>query len=208
MLSQARADGSQHRKDCRKEDGAAAADQIIDRVRDPRGEESNGNVRARVDETDNPAILPAQGRVRSALVAERRRTIRDPELLCEGQIGAIRTRLVPALDGGSNGVEDNCDVQDLRQLPAVRHFFAENDTVILIELLDLVDESGRLRSESAFDENRGDFLELVLTCEAFYIRDQLRFGKTDKRVADPVVVSKFPAKVLGAGSKLEHCWLL
>lgn len=110
MLSETGADRSQDGEDSRNEDGTTTTDVIVDRVRDPGAEKGDGNVRAGIDETDNPAVLPTQGCVLSACITETSRTIGDAELLGKGQVRTVGAGLVPALDSRGDGIENDGNV--------------------------------------------------------------------------------------------------
>jgi hypothetical protein len=81
-------------------------------------------IRTRVDEPDNPAILLT----RSRRLTYRPR-IRDTERLAKRQVGAIRPRLVPALDSSCDGVEDDGKVEYSRQFEPMGDFFADSCTI-------------------------------------------------------------------------------
>ena len=167
-LREARPKRRKQREDSRDEDGPLAANQVVDRIRDPSRKQRNRNIRARIDESDNPAVLLARPsrRTRSARVW-------DPKRLAESQVRAVGTRLVPALDRGRDRVEDDGEVQHARQLEAVRDFFADGLAVAGIEFLDLLVQRGRLREEGAFDQERLDVLQAVLGGEAVDVGEEL-----------------------------------
>lgn len=90
MLSGSGADWGQEREDSSNEDGPSTAKPVVEWIRDPASEQSDGDVRNGVDEAYDPTILLA-GTRRLALVA----SIRDAEAFLESEIGAIRAGLIP-----------------------------------------------------------------------------------------------------------------
>lgn len=75
-------------------------------------QETDCNVRRRIDEANKPRVLAADCGGRAVL-----RIVRDAHLDRESEIGSIRTGLIPALDTSSNRVEDNGDIEDSWVLP-------------------------------------------------------------------------------------------
>jgi hypothetical protein len=153
-------------------------------TRDPGREQSDGNVRARVDKSDDPAVL-----LTIAVCGTLRTRVWDAKSLAKGQIGAVGARLIPTLDGRGNGIEDDGEVEHARKLEAMGELFANSKTVSLIELLDLFEQERRLREERALYEKRLDILEVVVVGELVDICEKLGLGNADQRIANPVYVS-------------------
>lgn len=64
----------------------------------------------------------------------------------------IHTSLIPSLDSGSNGVEDDSIVQTPGELPAMRDLFTQANTVVFIEFRQSLEVPGVLGDESTFFE--------------------------------------------------------
>ena len=134
MLSAGHAKRCQDRKNGSDEDGSSTADPIVDRIRDPSRaigvsalvksrsmqdlQECNGNIRARIDEADDPGVLLS---VRVRLVVFESRSIWNSKVLWKAQVGTVGAGLVPALNSGSDGIQDDGEVQNLGMLPAMEN---------------------------------------------------------------------------------------
>lgn len=169
---------------------------MIDRVRDPSGavlcqftscrkskrdlQETDSNVRRRVDEANKPGVLATFGR---AIAIER--IVRDTHLNRKGEIGAIRTSLIPTLDAGSDGVEDDSEVENARVLPLVSNLLGQNSAVFFIELVDGVNMGGVLSNQRSLDQVWCDISEVELGGEIFDIADQLVLRDAHEGVLDP-----------------------
>lgn len=164
MLSRSGPDRSQKREDRSNEDGPAAPKPVIQRVRKPSSEKSDGDVGNRVDESYDPAVLVA-GTGCLAYSA----TIWDAELLREGEVGAIRsclipganhvsffyTRLImdsPALDGRRDRVEHDCEVGGARVPPAFGDLQMQLLALGIIQSIDPVDIRWTLCNQCTFAE--------------------------------------------------------
>ena len=74
-------------------------------------------------------------------------------------------------------------------LPLVRDFLVQNASVLVVELLDLIDTVRVLGYQRAFDEVVTDIAKIVVRSELFDIRDQLSLGNSGERVLDSTMVS-------------------
>lgn len=188
----------------------ASAKDVIDRVRDPCGAEQwsgnlvghsihgfnlqkgNGNVRAGIDETDNPAILLACARGQTRIP-----TIWNTQSSSEGQVRTVGASLIPALDGGGDGVHDDGEVEHPRLLESVRPLLAKRDALVLVQLVQLFEEEGRLGNKSTFAQERGLFRQAMLGTPSINIGEKLLFRDADERVFDSASVSKGGVRVRG-----------
>jgi hypothetical protein len=103
--------------------------------------------------------------------------------------GINPTRLIPSLDCSCNGVEDDGHVENPRVPPLVRDFLVQNASILLVELLDLIDMVRALCYQRALDEVVTDIAKIVVGSELLDIRDQLRLGDSGERVLDSPMVS-------------------
>ena len=103
--------------------------------------------------------------------------------------GINPTSLIPSLDCSCNGVEDDGHVENTRVLPPVRDFLVQNASILLVELLDLIDMVRVLCYQRAFDEVVMDIAKIVVSSELFDIREQLGLGDSGERVLDSTIVS-------------------
>jgi len=74
-------------------------------------------------------------------------------------------------------------------LPLVRDLLVQNTSILVVELVDLVDMVRALGYQSTFDEISGDVGHVIVGSELFDILDQLRLGDSGERVLDPGMVS-------------------
>lgn len=110
-------------------------------------QEANGNIRARIDEPNDPAVPLTRARGRAL-----RTSIGNAQSPTESQVRAVAASLIPALDGRGDRVHDDGEVQDPRLLEAVGALLAQCNTLGLIQLLELLKEKRSLGDESTFAE--------------------------------------------------------
>ena len=172
MLSASGPDGREETENGTDENGDSTSHKMVDRVRDPAGEESNGNVRASVDKAGDPLVSVAECRV-------------DAELHGKGQVGAVRAGLIPALDGGSDGVENDGEVQNLGVVPAMLPFDCQALAVFFVELENRVKSTRALSNESTFLKKRKLVHQVSLFGELFHVGEKLVLGNANEWIADP-----------------------
>ena len=106
------------------------------------------------------------------------------------KVGGINpTSLIPSLDCSCNRVEDDGQVENTRVLPLVRYLLVQNASILLVELLDLIDMVRALCYQRAFDEVVTDIAKIVVGGELFNVGDQLSLGDSGERVLDSTMVS-------------------
>lgn len=201
-LGRSHANRSQEREDGSDEDGMATAKQVVDGIRDPcaavsrvserklgiKGQdlqESNGDVRASVDEANDPAVLLA-----GACGLTDRAIVGDAESIAKSQVSTVAASLIPALDSGGNRVHDDGEVQDPRLLEAMSALFAQGDLLGLIELVQLFEQERSLGDKCTLAQQSCLRLEAPTRRKVVNVRKELLLGDADKRVADSVKVSK------------------
>lgn len=69
-------------------------------------QEGDSNIWTRIDEANDPGVLLA-----GALSGTERSGVGYAEVLREAQVGTIGTSLIPSLDSGSNGVQDDREIE-------------------------------------------------------------------------------------------------
>jgi hypothetical protein len=92
--------------------------------------------------------------------------------------------LVPTLDSRCNRVQDDGEVKHPREFEAVGDLLSNGRTVVLVELLYLLEQRRRLGKERALDKERLYILEAVLVGEVAHIGKQLMLRNASKRVTD------------------------
>jgi hypothetical protein len=75
-------------------------------------------------------------------------------------------------------------------LPLVRDLLVQNASILVVELVDLIDVMRALCYQRAFDEVLGDVSQVVVGGELFDVLDQLGLGDSGERVLDSVKVSQ------------------
>lgn len=58
--------------------------------------------------------------------------------------GRKLTSLIPSLDSGSDGIQNNGKIKDPGMFPFMCNFLTEDATILIIEFRDLIDMSGIL----------------------------------------------------------------
>jgi hypothetical protein len=74
-------------------------------------------------------------------------------------------------------------------LPLVRDFLVQNASILLVELVDLIDMVRALCYQRAFDEVVTDIDQIVVSSELFDVSDQLSLADSGERVLDSTMVS-------------------
>jgi hypothetical protein len=92
--------------------------------------------------------------------------------------------LIPSLNSGSNRVENDGEVYNLRMLPSVAGFLVQNTTIFFIKFMDLVNMMRTLCYQSALDQPWCELGDIVLGSEVLNILKKLIFRDTDKGVLD------------------------
>ena len=139
-------------------------------VRNPGTEQSDGDVRACIDETNNPLVLltcPSSCALGSRVC--------NTKWLTESQVRTVRTSLIPALDGGSYRVEEDSEIKSPGKLEAVGELFADGKLVSFLKLFNLFKGRWRLGEECALHEKWLDIFQAMLSCKAADIVEELGF---------------------------------
>lgn len=101
VLSEAASDRSYETENSGDENCTTTTEVVVDRVVQPAAEHGCSKVRSRVDQADEVLVLNVVDvRVRNGSLGG---LFRDAKLNREGQVGTVRTGLVPALDGSTDG---------------------------------------------------------------------------------------------------------
>jgi len=178
VVSESGGDRSDEEDDRGDKNGTTSTEPVVERVREPATNESAGNVRSRVDETDKPLISGGCFR-RDAGTA-----LGNTELLGETQVGTVGTGLIPTLRSGTDGAYENCDVEEKRMRPLVSVLVGDGALFVLRKLLDLLEVSRSLSEEGAALERLDIVHETFLLCEGLDIAEQLSFGDASEGVSD------------------------
>ena len=99
-------------------------------------------------------------------------------------ISRTPTSLVPSLDSSSDGVENNGQIQKSGVSPFMSHFFTQDSSIFIIELMDGVDTHWVLRNKCALDKVILDVLKTELGREFANILEEFGLGDTDQRILD------------------------
>lgn len=190
-------DRGQETDDSGDENGATTSEVVVDRIGTPAAEESRADVRTGVDETDEPLVVLAKSRldIRADGYAEFRG---------EGQIGAVRARLVPAsaghgqqgrrgegarqislLDGGTDGADDDGDVKPHGLLPFVQELHLQDVLLLRAQLLEALVTGRVLGNQSSLLEIGDDLGETILGREVVDVSEKHISGYIRERVRDP-----------------------
>jgi hypothetical protein len=74
-------------------------------------------------------------------------------------------------------------------LPLVRDFLVQNASILVVELVDLIDVMRALCYQRALDEVLGHVSQIVVGGELFDVLDQLGLGDSGERILDSAMVS-------------------
>jgi hypothetical protein len=147
-------------------------------------QERDGNVRARVDESDEPRVLltsagsdtgPGNG-------------ITNSKVVREGKVSSVGSSLIPALDGGRNGIEDDGEVERLWVPPSVCRLAVQNCTILLGEVGDMVDTARILCGQSALFQEGHNVIHPIFIRKVFDILEKLVPGNASQGIFNPVVI--------------------
>lgn len=141
-------------------------------------QECNGNVWGRIHEANDPGVSITVW----FAVAE----VRDAEFLGKRQICAIGASLIPTLNGSSDGVHDNREIEGPGMAPSMGDFVAKPLTIIVVEFWDVLEVVGRLGDEGAFAKQREDVGQLIFFGVNLDISEELLSRNARKGVANPV----------------------
>ncbi len=87
--------------------------------------------------------------------------------------GIDPTSLIPALDCSGNRVQDDGHIENTRVLPLVSDLLVQNSSIIIVELVDLINVIWALCNQGTFDEIAADIVEIVVSSKLLDVRDQL-----------------------------------
>lgn len=130
--------------------------------------------------------------------------IADVEVLWPREGCTVAALLIPALNGGRDGVEDNCQiagsrnvsnrletrldsgpgVQSFGMFPTTGYFLTKHQAVLLIELGDILKVGGALSDERAFLQQFELVHQVVLLREVLYIDHEIGLRDAMERVLD------------------------
>lgn len=145
-------------------------------------QQGNSDIRARIDKSNEPrvALTVPGGSARGP-------TVRYAKIGREVKVGSIGAGLVPALYGGSNGVEDDGKVKSLRVSPPVGQLIAQGLAILLIKLDDAVDAFGMLGDQCTLLEQREDVGQVGLGGEGLDVLEELMLGDANEGIFDSTV---------------------
>jgi hypothetical protein len=146
-------------------------------------QESNCDVWASIDETDNPSILLAKRLTSRTFTLWA--TVWDTQGAAESQIGAVGARLIPTLNGGGNGVHDDGEIENTGLLEPVGSLLTQRNTLILVQLFQLLKEKWSLSEESTLAQKINFRFEAVLCGKRIDISEKLLPGNTDEGILNP-----------------------
>lgn len=162
-------------------------------------QEGDGNVRARVDESNEPRVLFTS----ASSVAGPGRGITDSKVVREGKVSSVGSSLIPALDGGRNGIEDDGEVERLWMPPSVCCLVVQNCTILLGEVGDMVDTARILCGQSALLEEWHNVHHLIFSRKVFDILEKLVPGNASQGIFDPVVIISMGRRLGGQVSRTD-----
>ena len=97
------------------------------------------------------------------------------------------TSLIPSLNCGRDGIEDDREIENPGMLPSVCDFLAENPSVFIIELMDVVKVQRILCDQSTLDEGFFDVGKIKFGCEFLDVAEKLLLWNANQRVLDPAI---------------------
>jgi hypothetical protein len=97
------------------------------------------------------------------------------------------TSLIPTLNSGSDGVEDDGDVKNPRMLPLACDFLPQDATVLIVKLMNVVYVCGALRDESALQKVWSNVVQVVPRSKFLDALDEGLLGDADEGVLDSAV---------------------
>jgi hypothetical protein len=162
-------------------------------------QECNGDVRARVDESNEPRVLFTS----TSSDAGTGNGITDSKVVREGKVGSVGSSLIPALDGGRNGIEDDGEVECLWMFPSVCRLVVQNQTILLGEVGDMIDTARILCCQSALLEEWHNVHHFIFSRKVLDILEKLVSGNTSQGIFDPVAVISMTGKLGGQASSTD-----
>ena len=108
----------------------------------------------------------------------------DVEILRPRQVGPVAPRLIPALHGGGDGVENDGDIQRPGVFPSTGDFLAEALAVGIVELGDILKVGRILGDQGSFAQQRERVNHIVPLREFLDVLHKLLFGQAHQRVLD------------------------
>jgi hypothetical protein len=111
-------------------------------------QEANRQVWARIDEAHNPGVLVTA----TSLLTGPRSSEVDTEVLWERQIGTIGSSLIPPLNGGGDGIEDDSEVENLGLFPAMDDVITKSLALGFLKLWHMFEVVWTLGHQSALLE--------------------------------------------------------
>lgn len=163
--------GSEHQQPLESHVRSASTDQLLCQS---DLHESRCNVRRSVDQTLEPLV---PGCVWVILQ-------RNAEGIREGQVGTVRTSLIPALNGGTDGTQDDGEVQASGLSPFVQNLISDSVGLDLGHTGDLFECWRVLGDQGTLDKELSDVSKIVLASEEFDVGDNLGLGHASQRVLD------------------------
>lgn len=175
---------SEQTEDSGDEDAATAAEVVVDWVREPAADESTSNIRSSVDQTHEPLVA-------NLIWIAFGLSLSNAEFDGEGQVGSVRSGLVPSLNSSSDRAGDDGEVERQWMGPFVGSFVAEGLLLVFAEDVEAVEIVGRLRDQGTALDQVDFVLETFLFREEFDIGHEIRVGNVRERIADPVISISF-----------------
>lgn len=102
----------------------------------------------------------------------------------EGQICTIGTGLVPTLDCGGDGIQEDGEIKSFWMLPPVGDFFTEGDAFIFFQLWNVFEIVGRLSDQGAFAEKGESVFQSIVLGKGFDILQELIARNADQRISN------------------------
>jgi len=97
------------------------------------------------------------------------------------------TSLIPSLNSGGDGVQNDSDVENSRVLPLARDLLSQDTAVLIVKLVDMVDVCRALCHESTFQNVWSDVIQIVGGSEFLHALNESLLGNTDERILDSAV---------------------
>ena len=97
------------------------------------------------------------------------------------------TCLVPALNSGSNGVQDDGQVEGSRISPPMGALLVQDPAILIVKLGDIVNVAWALRNESTLQDVWLNVVEIVSYGKLLDILDELRLGDANEGILDSAI---------------------
>jgi len=156
-------------------------------------QDTNCNVGTAVDEANDPSVLGAIDARLRAVVSAWSVTGGNAKSNWERQIRAVGAGLIPALNGGGDGVQDDGEVEHPGVAPLVGDLCAKGVAFAVVELGHGLVASRTLRDEGTFAEQRQSVGHAVLCGKVVDVGHELVARDADEWVLD------FSRQVVGHG---------